>query len=253
MLTGGTAPRVWSLLITVFGDLARQPGDEISTGTLNHMTHAIGVRAEAGRVALHRLRKEGWLVSRRIGRTSVYSLTPWGQQQSEAASPLIYATQPLAKTAWLTMGAGGAGANEQGVLLAPGVRLTGKKPRDAEVFCTEITSDTHVPIWMKDKICARETIHQARDIEEKLMTLDRLLDAAAPLPRLEACCLRVLVVHGWRRVILKAPVLPDHVFPDDWRGPQCRAVLTRLLDRLPVTNLEDLERDVAAKAHSGSK
>ncbi|MCY3875878.1 MAG: hypothetical protein OXF88_16515 [Rhodobacteraceae bacterium] len=42
----------------------------------------------------------------------------------------------------------------------------------------------------------------------------------------------MLIVHGWRRLILKAPTLPDHVFPDGWEGESCRSHVTGLLSLL---------------------
>ncbi|TNF22119.1 MAG: PaaX family transcriptional regulator, partial [Rhodobacteraceae bacterium] len=75
-LTRDQAPRVWSLLISVFGDLAQDPGARISGLLLRHMTERIGIKPEAMRVAIHRLRKDGWIDSQRHGRTSVYFLTP---------------------------------------------------------------------------------------------------------------------------------------------------------------------------------
>ncbi len=36
------------------------------------------------------------------------------------------------------------------------------------------------------------------------------------LSPLQTATLRVSIVHRWRRLILKAPTLPDHVFPDGW-------------------------------------
>ena len=95
ILTQGDRHRVWSLIVTVFGDLAGSHGDEIGAQTLGKLTEPLGVKSEALRVALHRLRKEGWLENRRDGRSSTYFLTPMGLQQTAAATPRIYCqTEP---------------------------------------------------------------------------------------------------------------------------------------------------------------
>ena len=54
-------PRVWSLIVTIFGDLARESGMSLSGTALSRMTARVDVRAEATRVALHRLRRDGWI------------------------------------------------------------------------------------------------------------------------------------------------------------------------------------------------
>ena len=57
----------------------------------------------------------------------------------------------------------------------------------------------------------------------------------------ETAALRVLIVHGWRRIALKVPRLPDHVFPKPWRGPDCRQDMADLLARLPKPSMAALE------------
>ena len=88
-VTFGTTPRVWSLLVTVFGELAQDADAQISGSLLRSLSEHIGIKPEAMRVALHRLRKDGWIDSERTGRTSNYFLTLWGRAQSIAASPRI--------------------------------------------------------------------------------------------------------------------------------------------------------------------
>ena len=89
-ILGGDPPRVWSFIVTIFGDLAREDDRYISSRTLNRLTAEIGVKPEATRVALHRLRKEDWLESAKFGRESHYRLTNKGRKLSREAAPRIY-------------------------------------------------------------------------------------------------------------------------------------------------------------------
>ena len=50
--------RVWSIIVSLFGDLAQKTGDQISGTTLTQIITPMGIKPEAIRVALHRLRKE---------------------------------------------------------------------------------------------------------------------------------------------------------------------------------------------------
>ena len=90
ILLSGKTPRVWSFIASIFGDLARNPDDELSAHLINKMTALIGIKPEATRVALHRLRKEEWITVRKLGRNSIYSLTTKGLLQSKIASQRIY-------------------------------------------------------------------------------------------------------------------------------------------------------------------
>ena len=51
-ILGVETPRVWSFIVTIFGDLARHDDRYISSRTLNRLTAEIGVKPEATRVAL---------------------------------------------------------------------------------------------------------------------------------------------------------------------------------------------------------
>ncbi|MEP5760757.1 MAG: PaaX family transcriptional regulator C-terminal domain-containing protein [Litoreibacter sp.] len=61
------------------------------------------------------------------------------------------------------------------------------------------------------------------------------------MSNLEIAALRILIVHGWRRIVLRTPALPDFVFPDHWAGPACRDHVARLLTQLPAQDLAGLE------------
>ena len=53
-ILGGEAPRVWSFIVTIIGDLARDNDRYISSQKLNRITAEIVVKTEAARVAIYR-------------------------------------------------------------------------------------------------------------------------------------------------------------------------------------------------------
>ncbi len=69
ILTALPTPRVWSMMVTIFGDLAQAPRDRIDGPLLTRLTDGMGIKPEAVRVALHRLRNEDWITSVKSGRT----------------------------------------------------------------------------------------------------------------------------------------------------------------------------------------
>ena|SRR6056297_232138 len=242
-LRGAQAPRVWSLLVTIFGDLA-QDGSMIGAAVLGRIAAAIGIRPEAMRVALHRLRKDGWIESKRIGRSSVYGLSRKGRAESVAASPRIYDTHPPCGAVWLILRdpAGPPDPSEcAGVRITPHMLLSARLADDPDVFATRIEADRALPVWISDKVCDPETCDLSMNLAARL---DRLCHALAPevrLDPLQETVLRVLIVHEWRRIVLKVPRLPDHVFPEGWRGPDCRSRVEVLLARLPRRRPDDVD------------
>ena len=99
-LTGCGKSRTWSILVTIFGDLAQNPEDEISGPLLSSLTQLIGIKPQAMRVALHRLRRDGWIVTEKFGRTSKHRLSEFGLNQSVIASPRIYARAIVMPDKW---------------------------------------------------------------------------------------------------------------------------------------------------------
>lgn len=239
--------RVWSIIVSLFGDLAQKEGAQISGGALTRIITPMGIKPEAIRVALHRLRKDGWIESARSGRASVHYLTEFGRNQSAAVTPRIYERTSLAPTDWhLLISEEGAGqAALDNVLLLPNYVAVnkhtalghGKIPTNPEDLLAIEVSTISVPGWLKDRLFPDE-------LQKACMTLDRALGCITPPPEhLQAeqiATLRTLIVHHWRRIVLRHPGLPPQFHPDSWCGERCRARVFALLDALPCPDYSDL-------------
>lgn len=240
-------PRVWSLLVTVFGELAQQEGSQISGALLRQLSDLIGIKPEAVRVALHRLRKDGWIDSERRGRGSVYFLTRWGREQSAQATPRIYAQGPAADHAWLALYDPGEAAPDDacGAWISSHMAITARRPEAPDSFVSALDVARPLPSWMAARLCTVQMVEMSQDFDRALAALNGSLAARPDLNDLEVAALRVLLVHSWRRIILKVPPLPDFTFPSDWRGVACRQGVTTLLTRYAKRDLDTLETAVA--------
>ncbi len=242
-VTFGTTPRVWSLLVTVFGELAQDADAQISGSLLRNLSEHIGIKPEAMRVALHRLRKDGWIDSERTGRTSDYFLTPWGRAQSIAASPRIYAKGAAAPEAWLVVFNPGQPAPDDhasGAWVSSNILVTSAPPDTDNVISKKLDMADRLPEWVTSKVCDPTTVKLSQDFLSALDAVQGLLGKTPDLTPMQTAALRILLVHGWRRIVLKAPMLPDHVFPDGWRGTECRTRTSSLLDQLSKQDPLDL-------------
>ncbi|MEQ9260480.1 MAG: PaaX family transcriptional regulator C-terminal domain-containing protein [Roseovarius sp.] len=245
-LSGDRPPRVWSLLVTIFGELAQEEDARISSALILHLSDIIGLKPEAVRVALHRLRKDGWIESRRRGRNSDYVLTGWGRAQSMAASPRIYATAPLAERASLAIFEPGSETETapDGAWISPNLLLTSQAVDAGGALTFAVTEATALPGWMRARLCDEETVLRARRLLQALGHVAQRAEAMTRLNPCETAALRVLVVHDWRRIVLKLPALPDFVFPEEMPLTRCREETARLLQRLRKQDLGNLERAI---------
>ncbi len=222
-LTGDSPPRTWSMLVTIFGDLALQDGARLTGTALSTLTAPMGIRPEALRTALHRLRKEGWVESRRVGRGTDHGLTAWGRDEVRAAHPRIY-DPPPALPAFLIVTEPGAPQPQGAIPVGPGLGVS----TTPQGFALPLQNP---PDWLRARLMPASLSDQTQRLNKALA---RFSDG--PLPDLsvtDIAMLRVMVVHDWRRIALRLPPLPYDLFPDGWPGHSCRDRVMALLSRLP--------------------
>ncbi|MDK3075627.1 PaaX family transcriptional regulator C-terminal domain-containing protein [Sedimentitalea sp. JM2-8] len=196
--------RVWSLVITVFGDLVQHRGGEISTARLRLLLGRIGVEQGTLRTALSRLSGDGWVAGERSGRTSHYRLTPQGVARFAPATTRIYAPprrEPVLRWAAIVSLA------ENG---ASHVRIC---PADE----AEDTGDCCI-VGDLATVSARYRAH-ALSAEHRAALVALAADLAAlrqPICNpLDAAAARVLLIHRWRRIILRYPEVAVDLMPGD--------------------------------------
>ncbi|MFV0513645.1 MAG: PaaX family transcriptional regulator C-terminal domain-containing protein [Jhaorihella sp.] len=248
--------RVWSIIVSLFGDLAQGSGDRLSGGALTRIIGPMGIKPEAIRVALHRLRKDGWLQSERTGRESQHFLTGFGRAQSAAVTPRIYTRTPEAAADWHVLIADEAAGiqtlddlllTENHISVARNVALgAGPVPGDADDILAFAVTPKTVPDWMKSRVCPPELCRACQSLLDDLVAAGAVLTPMTAPTRLQAATLRTLIVHRWRRVVLRHADLPRAYFPADWPGPACREQVFRLLDMLPCPALPALEAECAS-------
>ena len=199
-------PRIWSLVITVFGDSVQHRGGRIATARLSRLLGRIGVETGAVRTALSRLSQDGWVEGKRSGRTSSYTLTDRGLQEFGPATARIYAPprqRPVGEWVFDWPGVEGALRLGQGSLRpAPvtdtpgGLRMTGTLTGDAGAQVRASLDPDHAVALER----------MAQDLTA-LSGID-----ASPL---DAAAARLLQVHRWRRLVLRWPEVPAELMPED--------------------------------------
>jgi phenylacetic acid degradation operon negative regulatory protein len=230
-ILGGDPPRVWSFIVTIFGDLAREDDRYISSRILNRLTAEIGVKPEATRVALHRLRKEDWLESAKFGRESHYRLTNKGRKLSRAAAPRIYGDTfdlPL----WMALYDPAAVAPD-GLRILSGVSLVTQEEKGA----MNIPLDHPIPQWMVDRLVDQDAQVGAKNLLQRLQTMAQISDLSC----LDRMVLRLSIVHEWRRIILRVPNVPDQVLGNGIALRDLRQAVQRFLDLLSDVSLDNAD------------
>jgi phenylacetic acid degradation operon negative regulatory protein len=256
---------VKSLIVTVFGDAILPHGASVWLGSLVQMLALCGINERGVRTSIFRLTKEGWFSAQPVGRRSYYSLTHPARLRFEAAHRTIYAASPAAWDGmWTIVLTGlfepaqrerlradlawqGFGQILPGVMLHPAPDVTSLREALKEAGRPEqspvmrATSEA----WM-DREGVRAIVARAWKLESLAAQYDeflagfrpflRALDNGTPSP--ETCFrLRTMLIHHYRRALLRDPGLPAELLPPHWPGAAAR-LLCRNLYRLVQAGAE---------------
>lgn len=242
-------------------------GGGIWLGSLIGLMHELGVNERLVRTSVFRLVKDEWLQTQTVGRRANYLLTPVGRRRFEEASTHIYAAQaPSWDHRWRlvsvvgeldartrealrrSMAWQGFGELSAGVFVHPGVDLGEcmaalqsdglaaalKKllPLIANsVSLAAVGSDANMVrrAWDLDTL-AQGYLQFLAIYQPVLQELDALgkrkLDGAT------AFLARSLLIHDYRRLLLRDPELPAELLPPLWPGEQVRHLCRTLYPRL---------------------
>jgi phenylacetic acid degradation operon negative regulatory protein len=232
--------RVWSVLVTIFGDAAQPRGSTVPATALQAILERIGIKPEAMRVALHRLVKDGWIARERAGRQSFYGLTQKGEAEFGAARRRIYAPAPALSDPWRLV----VTETRAEGLIPLGrnafLSLEGGWPEDALVVTGTLDA---LPDWASQALAPEPLPDEYAALEAALSEAQNTVVTEAA----EAAALRILVIHQWRRLLLRHPDLPAAFFPEGWRGEACRALVLSLHRQLSEQADPWLDEMIGAK------
>lgn len=243
--------RVWSLMISLFGDLAQAEGDSIDGPVLSAIMTAMQVKPEAVRVALHRLRNDGWIASEKRGRISRHSLTAEGRRQSAAASPRIYATPGDLAGDWQLVLTEDTSTETHNAIIRAGYAalmprvFVGRAGKAVPAHAVALHGGP-APDWLRRQLEPTALAPDYAALRETLEDLTRALPRPEEISALETAVLRCLIVHNWRRLVLKHPALPTSLVTKDWPGHHCHVLVSTLLERFRRPDLGAIAAEIAS-------
>ena len=238
--------RTWSVIVTVLGDFCRDRNDRITGRALQGVLGRIGLTPASTRVALHRLKRDGWIESERNGRDAAYRLSEMGWAETAAARGRIYAPDPPARGAVRLLLAPPQVAApdfatvlpEGAVQIAPRTALlAGPAPAvSPDIWHAELTPGA-VPRWLADTLIGADL---RKDYARLADAAGTALGLAVPADAVARSALRVVLLHHWRRLRLRHGDLPDNLLGEDWEGARARRAVMAVLERFPRPALDEL-------------
>jgi phenylacetic acid degradation operon negative regulatory protein len=235
--------RTGSIIITVFGDAIVPRGGAVWLGTLLEFFAGLDIDGNVVRTAMSRLTAEGWFARSKVGRNSFYRLERKGEQTFAAATRHIYDPPPSewnGRFELLLIGGAeqreaardalkhtGFGNPLPGVFVAPaGVPV----PEEAAgAIRLDVSADPQMArrllaeSWALDRTAGAYLKFAA-----SFAPLKSWLNRHEQLSDADAFTARILLIHHYRRVVLRDPLLPAELLPKHWPGGEARALCAEI-------------------------
>jgi phenylacetic acid degradation operon negative regulatory protein len=252
--------RTGSIVITVFGDAIVPRGGSVWLGTLLEFFRTIDIDSSVVRTAMSRLAADGWLEREKVGRNSFYRLVKKGRQTFDAATKHIYDPQPLDWT----------GRFELLLIGKAEDRDTSREALKNAGFGTPLpgvwVAPSGVPIPEEAASAIRLEVSAEDDSGRRLLSeswpLDRTADAYLKfmktfeplrgwigrrerLSDIDAFTARILLIHHYRRVVLRDPLLPTTLLPKEWPGGAARRLCAEIYRGLLPASEQWLDRNAS--------
>ncbi|MFX7722302.1 PaaX family transcriptional regulator C-terminal domain-containing protein [Acinetobacter baumannii] len=245
-----------SLISTIFGDSVLHRGGNISLASLIQLLELFGFNDRAVRTSVFRLVKNDWLCSDKIGRTSFYRITDSSRSTYLQAEQRIYNDQmkecdhywdlilmssldtenkALLKKELEWLGFANISTN---LMAYPGCnrielqrllvdlnmseQVVVFKAETLQLFNNSVDTIGRMlrTNWPIDEL--RQRYLQFLDIFREIGVL--LMQENEQLEPVQAFQVRTLLIHYYRRILLKDPALPLELLPTDWPAISARTL-----------------------------
>ncbi|ENQ3139106.1 phenylacetic acid degradation operon negative regulatory protein PaaX [Acinetobacter baumannii] len=245
-----------SLISTIFGDSVLHRGGNISLASLIQLLELFGFNDRAVRTSVFRLVKNDWLCSDKIGRTSFYRITDSSRSTYLQAEQRIYNDQmkewdhywdlilmssldtenkALLKKELEWLGFANISTN---LMAYPGCnrielqrllvdlnmseQVVVFKAETLQLFNNSFDTIGRMlrTNWPIDEL--RQRYLQFLDIFREIGVL--LMQENEQLEPVQAFQIRTLLIHYYRRILLKDPALPLELLPTDWPAISARTL-----------------------------
>ncbi len=247
--------RAPSLIITVWGDAIAPHGGAVMLPGLLRLLEPLRLNERRVRTSIFRLAREGWLKATPVGRRSLYRLTRDGARRFEQAYRRIYAppieswddTWELVIADGLTpdrrralreeLGWEGFGTVAASVFARPTparsalARIASALGIERQIVTVRARDDATLGGGSLAAAVPRawDLAGIATDYRRFLRrfgaVIDRFRDAGNGPHNPEQCFIvRTLLIHAFRRVLLRDPRLPAALLPLDWPGAAAYAL-----------------------------
>jgi phenylacetic acid degradation operon negative regulatory protein len=247
-----------SLIVTIFGDSLVPRGGAIALGSLIELAAPFGLNERLVRTASSRLAQEGWIEGRRAGKLSEYRLSKHGRARFAEATKRIY-SEP--NSPW---------SGRWTLIVVPPMRAAQRNEIRRELlwlgfgeisanvfahpeFDSQSLQEQRSLGGLLGKVVGFEASLAEGDAPQRLVALgwdlndlglryrrfvarfagvQMALAQQGELAPEDGFLVRTLLIHEYRRLHLRDPLLPAQLLRPDWPGAQAAALCRDIYARV---------------------
>lgn len=259
--------RTGSFIITFFGDIMALRQGDVWLGTVIEILHNFGFNAGLIRTTMTRLVADGWLERRHVGRNSFYKFQDKAAREAQLAATKIYqipqdswgkkwqqvlflnteqnALQNRSIVKKKLVELGFAALNNQLMLRpqylqADEAQINNICMQENAVFGQNLnidcTQDQYYLLAENWKLT--ELNNDYGNFIKKYSTIAKLLEENEILQIDDALILRLLLIHDFRKLVLKDPQLPQIMQNKHWFGHKTHELVAKIYKK--IANQSDL-------------
>ena len=233
--------KTWSLIVTLLGDMSEP---QLSGKEMGNVLSHVGLKPEAIRVAIHRLKKEGWISASKNGREVIYRLSTSGIASTKAVYGEVYGTNVKYDGGWKLLLVESADAledmEEKAIRLLKRVYLLPASCAVASNLALELDIQNRaIPDWLVERLVPMDVLETASKLHALAQTLtdeSKSENVSNALNTIDRAAVRLMILHRWRKMALRENTWAHiSLFPEGAMA-QCHLNVTRLLADLPRLN-----------------
>lgn len=228
--------KTWSVIVTLFGDL---DGNHLSGADIRELLEHAGIKPEAIRVALHRLKKDGWITVEKEGREARYLLSKFGHQETAKAAADVYRSSPKYASAPSFVLIPPENRETHFLKVAKDVALIPPNEAVPEKSIALEIQDEKIPLWLEHAVVSPKMLETAKQLTE---IVNRTNMGNFQNSGKEQQVLRLLILHYWRRIALRSECWAHMALLQDGTIAQCHRPVVEFLKSSAQIRMEKNEQ-----------
>lgn len=224
-----------AFIVTLYGDIVEPRGGVLWIGNIIESCAAVGISENLVRTAVSRLMAAGQLEGERSGRRSFYRLTPSARAEFAYADKVLYDQQSAEQ--WRLVYLDGPDAESH----MRSLKRLGYAAVNARLAIgpDDVPLPKQALVWQASVLQGHESMRTfiaehwdlptyANAYKRFIVCFEPIHALVTQLEPLQAMTLRLLMVHEYRQIALRAPHFPAETLADSWEGHIARQLFAQL-------------------------